>query len=138
MDTLEIFSLLGGLTGVASFIGALVAWRRAISDDRKSKSDSASSVATAAAELIDDIRQDSIDMRNMLAESRANQNALQETLDHALARIDALECERTSLIKRIRALESELSELKAENAALRKDNIALVRQISGIANGGGL
>jgi len=137
MDIIAIIGVLGGLTGLASLLGIIATWRKAQAEGRKADAEGTSAIVLATSELLDDMREELRYLRGRVSEQeqkiqalRGAQNCIQEVLDRALLRVDALETEREQLRQRIRVLEGELHQVREENAALRCDNIALVRQIT--------
>jgi predicted nuclease with TOPRIM domain len=109
MDIGAIVGVLGGLTGLASLIGALVTWRKARAETGKVEADTASVLIATTTELVEGLR---CEMRSLRE------------------RVESLEVEREQLIERIGALEDELEKVRCENEELRRSNIELVKQMA--------
>ena len=53
MNILDVIGMLGGLTGLAALLSAIITWRKVQSEARKVEAEGISAIVTATSQLVD-------------------------------------------------------------------------------------
>ena len=119
---------LGGLGGLAALLSIRSTRGRTDAEAGKAGADAAATLIGGASEFVGDMRREldftrkRVDELQEQLQNGAQKSAiLQETLDHAMARLTMLETENESLRGQVELLRQRLTELETENERLRGD-----------------
>lgn len=116
-----IIGALGGLGGLAALLTIRSTRSRTHAEAGKAGADAAATLVSGASELIEDLRgeleftrQRVDELQAQLQNSAQERAVLQETLDHAIARLTTLEARDQAQRKQIELLRQRLAEMEAE------------------------